>query len=114
MHRTRLYRFGLVFTAVFQLLFPTFASVADARAEAASERGVHAHVEEQGSNRCPPVHAADCAICRVISGAAVPSEAPVVLPTTLLLVGTSLPPREHAEPRVPAHCTPSQRAPPNA
>jgi hypothetical protein len=28
MRRTRFYRFGLVFTAVLQLLFPTFASVA--------------------------------------------------------------------------------------
>jgi hypothetical protein len=114
MRRTRLYRFGLVFTAVFQLLFPTFASVADARAEAAAERGVHAHVEEQGANRCPPVHAADCAVCRVISGAAAPSEAPVVLPTTLLLVGTPLPHHEHAAPRTPARCFPSQRAPPAA
>jgi hypothetical protein len=113
MRRTRLYRVGLVFTAVFQLLFPTFASVADARAEAALERGVPAHVVEQGSNRCVPVHAADCAICRVISVAAAPADAPAVLPSTLRFVSTALPRHERAVPLVPAGCAPSQRAPPS-
>ena len=114
MRRTRLHRVGLVLTAVFQLLFPTFASVADARAEAASERGVQAHVEEQGNNRCPPVHAADCAVCRVISGGAVPGEVPVLLPATLLLVSASPLRHERAVPLAPARGAPSQRAPPAA
>lgn len=114
MRRTRLYRVGLVFTAVFQLLFPTFASVADARAEAASERGVQAHVEGQGANRCAPVHAADCAVCRVISGAAAPAEAPAFQSPTLQCVDTSLPRHEGAESLAPARRAPSQRAPPAA
>jgi len=114
MRRTRVYRLGLVFTAIFQLLFPTFASVADARAEAMSERSAHAHVEARSSDQCVPVHAADCAICRVIASAATAGEAPVVLLPTVLVVSPSLPRHERVSPLDVAQRRPSQRAPPTA
>lgn len=114
MRRSRSYRLGLVVAALFQLLFPTFASVADARAEAAAERGVYAHVEEHGSDRCAPVHAADCAVCRVISGAAMAGEAPAIVSATVVVATTSLPRLERATPAAPRGRSPSQRAPPIA
>lgn len=114
MRRTRPYRIGLVFTAVFQLLFPTFASVADARAEAAAERSAHAHVEEHSSNRCAPIHAADCALCRVIAGGATAGEAPVFLVPTTQVVGAPVPCHERVAPLTVARRNPSQRAPPTA
>ena len=114
MRRIRSHRLGLVVAALFQLLFPTFASVADARAEAAAERGVYAHVEEHGSDRCAPVHAADCTVCRVISGAALAGDAPAIVPSTVLLVVSSLPILERAAPIAPWGRSPSQRAPPIA
>jgi len=112
MRRTRVYRLGLVLTAVFQLLFPTFASVADARAEAASERVAQAHVEGQDYNRCVPVHAADCAVCRVIAGGATPGEAPVVVQAATLVVRPAPPHHERSAPLALARRGASQRAPP--
>jgi hypothetical protein len=114
MRRSRSYRFGLVVAALFQLLFPTFASVADARAEAAAERVVYAHVEEHGSDRCAPVHAADCAVCRVLSGAAMAGEAPAVVLAMVVVAASSLPRVESAIPDAPSGRSPSQRAPPIA
>ena len=114
MRRTRLYRLGLVFAAAFQLIFPTFASVADARAEAASERGTYAHVEDHSSSHCVPAHAADCTICRVGGGAATAGEAPVVVVAATRLVTPPLPRHELVAPSAPALHEPSQRAPPAA
>ena len=75
MSRPRLRRIGLLFTAVFQLLFPAFASVADARAEGAAERGAYAHIETHGTSKCVAVHSEDCALCRVLAGNAAPTRA---------------------------------------
>ena len=112
MRRTRVYRLGLVLTAVFQLLFPTFASVADARVEATAERSAHAHVEAHSTDRCVPVHAADCAICRVVAGPATTGDAPVVLLPTALADSPSLLLHERGATQVVAHRRPSPRAPP--
>jgi hypothetical protein len=114
MRRSRLFRLGLIFTAAFQLLLPTFASVADARAEAASERGAYAHVEEHSSSRCVPAHAADCVICRVVAGGATPGEAPTVVFAAELLVTPALPRLEQAAPSTTARRDAAQRAPPIA
>lgn len=112
MPRTRLNRVGLMLTAMFQLLLPTLASVADARAEAASERGAFAHVESHSSSSCVSVHAMDCALCRVIAGGAVGASAPAmrVLPERAIVA--SLPPYHCVAVSALARCGPSQRAPP--
>jgi hypothetical protein len=114
MRRTRLHRLGLVLTAVFQLLLPTFASVADARAEATAERGAHAHVEEHSSSHCVPVHAADCVMCRVIAGAATAGQPPVVLAPSIRVIDAALGNAERPARAAAARCGPSQRAPPIA
>jgi len=114
MRRTRFYRVGLVLTAVFQLLLPAFASVADARAEAAAQRGAYAHIEDHSSSHCVPVHAADCVICRVIAGTATASEAPVVLAPAIRVIGAAIPGFERTAPAITAQREPSQRAPPTA
>lgn len=114
MRGSRFYRLGLVFSAVFQLLFPTFASVADARVEATAERSAHAHVEAHSTDRCVPVHAADCAICRVISGPATTGEAPVILLPVVLVSSPSLLLDERGATHVVARRRPSPRAPPTA
>lgn len=114
MRRTPLHRLGLVLTAVFQLLLPTFASVADARAEAAAERGAYAHVESHSSSQCVPVHAADCAICRVIAGSASVAHAPVVRVVVTRVIEAPLLRQEPRPTGTPARGDPSQRAPPAA
>ena len=114
MRRSRFYRLGLVFSAVFQLMFPTFASVADARVEATAERSAHAHVEAHSTERCVPVHAADCAICRVVAGPATAGDAPVLLLSTIVVDSPSLVLRERDATRTVAHRHSSPRAPPTA
>lgn len=112
MRRIRCFRLGLVLTVVFQLLLPTFASVADARAEAAAERGAFAHVEEHSSSHCVPVHAADCVICRVIASGATMGHAPDAPAAVVRLISAALPRDAYHAPRTAAHRDPSQRAPP--
>ena len=102
---------GLILTAVFQLLLPTFASVADARAEAA-ERGAVAHVEAHGSSTCVPVHSADCAICRVLAGGATIARAPVVGVSATRVIKAGLPQYARFAVGTLAQGDPSQRAPP--
>jgi hypothetical protein len=114
MRRARLHRLALVLTATFQLLLPTFASVADARAEAVSERGAPAHVESHSTSQCVPVHAADCAICRVIAGSASVAHAPVVPVAVTRVIESTLPRHEMRATGTPARGDPSQRAPPAA
>ena len=114
MRRTPWYRVGLILVAVFQLLLPTFASVADARAEATAERSAHAHVESHGTSRCAPVHPADCAICRVIAGAMSVAHAPPVHVTVTHVGQASLPDADWIATGTPARGDPSQRAPPAA
>src|SRR5438128_1732375 len=72
MHRrARFVRFGWFVAALFQLLLPTFVSVADSRAEAASIGAAsRPHVEAEGTRGCPRVHPDDCAICRVLAAGA--------------------------------------------
>jgi hypothetical protein len=66
--RTRAFRLGWLIAALFQLLLPTFASVADARAEAASIRYASLeHVESTGASGCPRVHPADCVVCQALA-----------------------------------------------
>ncbi|MEP6733077.1 MAG: hypothetical protein ABJE10_20715 [bacterium] len=69
--RTRASRFGWLFAAVFQLLLPAVASVADGRADAES-MGVasRVHVEATGTTGCPRVHPQDCVVCRVLATSA--------------------------------------------
>lgn len=112
MPRSRIHRAGLIVTAVFQFLLPAFASVADARAEAASERGAFAHVESHGTSTCVPVHPADCAVCRVLSDGAAPSQTQAVFPAPECLVSPALPPYRGLALGTGARHGPSQRAPP--
>lgn len=112
MPRTRLYRVGLLLTVLFQLLTPTFASVADAWAEAASERGGFAHVESHGTRGCVPVHATDCALCRVIAGGATAARAPSMQALAERDIRASLSSYDDLDVAALARCGPSQRAPP--
>lgn len=111
MPRTRLHRVGLILVAVFQLLLPTFASVADAWAVTAG-RGAIAHVESQSSSGCVPAHSADCALCRVTAGrvAVASAAAECVLPARVSIA--ALPPCHGVPVSASARCGPSQRAPP--
>jgi hypothetical protein len=74
--RSPLRRFGWLLAAVFQLVLPTFASVADARAEAESMRGASIHVEAHSSKSCARVHPADCVVCRILATSAATSAPP--------------------------------------
>jgi hypothetical protein len=76
--RSPLRRFGWLIAAVFQLLLPTFASVADARAEAESVRGASIHVEACGTPSSVRVHPADCVVCQVLATSAATSSPPAV------------------------------------
>ena len=112
MLRTPSTRLGLVLTAVFQLLLPTFASVADARAEAASVRGAVTHVESHGTPKCVPVHAADCAVCRVIAGGATAARPPAIRAASLLVIEAPAPKYVRIAISASSSGDPSQRAPP--
>lgn len=112
MARSRINRVGLIVTAIFQLLLPAIASVADARAEASSERGAFAHVESHGTSSCVPVHAADCAVCRVISGGAAPTRGPSVPPAPECVIRAALSSYHGFAIVMVAQRGPSQRAPP--
>lgn len=47
---------------------------------AAESLGQRAHVEEQGSTNCPPIHShLDCQICRTLTGGATCASAPAML-----------------------------------
>lgn len=66
--RSRFARTGWLLAALFQLLLPAMASVADARAEAESfQSASRIHIEPDGATGCPRVHPADCALCRVLA-----------------------------------------------
>jgi hypothetical protein len=113
MHRTRLNRLGWLVAALFQLLLPTFASVADARVEAESARTVsRTHVEPFGTNTCPRQHPVDCVLCRFLAtGAKATAAAAVAIPVARVIEAI---PREcdalSAAARAPGD--PPQRAPP--
>jgi hypothetical protein len=112
MPSTHLRRVGLFLTAVFQLLLPTVVSVADARAEAAAERGAAAHIEAHSTPSCVPVHSADCAICRVLAGGATVARAPAVKILATRLIKASTPHDARVAISTLGQRAPSQRAPP--
>jgi hypothetical protein len=111
--RSRVVRLGWLLAAVFQILLPTFVSVADSQAEAASIRDAsRVHVEAEGRLGCPAVHADDCAICRVLASGARAARA-VVLPIPALRVIAAPTLRRHVVVRGAfAPGDPPQRAPP--
>jgi hypothetical protein len=111
--RPRFVRIGWLFAAVFQLMLPTFASVADARAEATSNRSsAAAHIEAYGTKGCARVHPADCALCQVLSTGARASE-PTTLSVPVAREVAVVPTEFHGLRRIarPAG-DPPQRAPP--
>ncbi|HEX7977257.1 MAG TPA: hypothetical protein VF461_01540 [Gemmatimonadaceae bacterium] len=112
MPRKPLRRLGLILTAIFQLVLPTFVSVADVRAEAASQRAV-THIEAHGTSRCVQVHADDCALCRVLTGGAAPSRGAPALVAATRVLNASVPPYDLVVTGAPAAGDPSQRAPPS-
>lgn len=105
-------RLGWLVAAVFQLLLPTFASVADARLEASSMRDATAHVEAPGETRCPPVHAADCAICRVLATRAAAAEAAALVVPAARIIDADAADAARRVTRARAPGDPPQRAPP--
>ncbi|MDB4908236.1 MAG: hypothetical protein JWO05_3020 [Gemmatimonadetes bacterium] len=110
--RTRLTRFGGILAAVFQLLVPAAASLADVRAEAASLRGATVHIESHGTRDCARVHAADCVLCQLLTGASGPTKAaeqPVVRERAAAPSAASVA-RRLISTRAPGD--PPQRAPP--
>lgn len=112
MPRSQFRRFGLYLTALFQLLLPTFVSVADAHAEAAAERGAKVHIEAHGSSTCVPVHPADCAVCRVIAGGATVARPPAVRVFVTRVIKAAVPEYARVSVGTLAQGDPSQRAPP--
>jgi hypothetical protein len=64
---SRSMRFLTLLLAAIQFAAPALVSVADgAFAKQVREPGVH--VESTGSTDCTPPHAADCTVCRFLSG----------------------------------------------
>ena len=110
--RSPLRRLGWLFAAVFQLLLPTFASVADARAEAESVRGASIHVEAHSEANCARVHPADCVVCRVLASSAATSAPPSVHVRVARFIDAS--PADAERPLCIARAPgdPPQRAPP--
>jgi hypothetical protein len=110
--RSPLRRFGWLLAAVFQLLLPTFASVADARAEAESVRGASIHVEAHSEANCARVHPADCVVCRVLASSAATSAPPSVHVRVARFIDAS--PADVERPLCIARAPgdPPQRAPP--
>ena len=112
LRRSRATRFGWLVAAVLQLLVPTLWSVADARAEALSDRTATVHVEAPGSTHCARVHPTDCVVCRVIATAAVPCAPPAVVIPAPQVIGAR--PADAARQALSARAPgdPPQRAPP--
>ena len=75
-------RSWILFLALVQLLLPPAATLLDARLEreAALAGPGAVHVEAPGTKGCPPVHPADCALCRTsLVAFTAPAPAPTVL-----------------------------------
>jgi hypothetical protein len=58
--------------AVLQFALPAAASVADAHVERESRSQVM-HVESSSTTSCRPVHAAECALCQLVTHDAAPA-----------------------------------------
>jgi hypothetical protein len=97
---------------VFQLLLPSFASVADARAEAESMRSVSSHVEAYGDPTCARVHPADCVVCRILGTSVTTAASPAlhVAVARFINAGPVHAERQLRGARAPGD--PPQRAPP--
>ena len=113
MLHSRFNRFGWLLAALIQLVLPTFASVADARAEVVSvSRDAAPHAEATGSAKCPRVHPADCVLCRFLSIGATASNR-LALSVPVVRVIDVAPSRiERLRFTSPSAGDPSQRAPP--
>jgi hypothetical protein len=59
--------------AVLQFALPAAVTIGDARLERESAGGSRTHVESASSVACRPAHAADCALCQLVSHAAAPA-----------------------------------------
>jgi hypothetical protein len=82
MRRTGGFRVWAIMWAVLQLALPPAATIADARLERESEALGETHVESSSLATCRPVHAAECALCQIVSSAAAPSERAPCPPVT--------------------------------
>jgi hypothetical protein len=85
---SRFIRFVTLLLAAIQFAAPAVASVAEGSV-AQHAVGAAAHIEEHGQKDCAPPHAADCALCRFLSGTlghvdmpAMPVSVSVALPVT--------------------------------
>jgi hypothetical protein len=101
------------FAAAVQILLPSAASIGDGllQRETGSSACAAAHVEVFGSKSCKPIHADDCALCRVVTATASPARTPA-LPSVVASVGPV--PSSTASERLRAapHGLPASRAPP--
>jgi hypothetical protein len=72
--RNAFLRWLFVLTAAVQVLLPSSASFADGwlQRERARAGPPAAHVEAYGSTSCVPIHADDCALCRIAGSPASP------------------------------------------
>jgi hypothetical protein len=111
--RARLARLGWFLAAAFQILLPTVASVADARAEGESIRyASRIHIEAEGTLGCPAVHPEDCVVSRVLATGARTTR-PVVLHIALVrVIEASAVVFERLADGASAPGDPPQRAPP--
>jgi len=83
---SRFVRLVTLLLAAIQFAAPAVASVAEGSV-AQHAVGAPAHVEEHGQKDCAPPHAADCALCRFLSG----TLGHVDLPAAPLGVAAALP-----------------------
>lgn len=113
LERSRLIRLGWLLAAAFQLVLPTFASVADARAEVeASRSAARTHVEAYGTKGCPRGHPADCVVCRVLAMGATPASRPALQIPVARFIESRPADAERAACAARAPGNPQQRAPP--
>jgi hypothetical protein len=110
--RSRANRLAWFAAAILQLLVPTVWSVADARAEAVSERTATEHIESTGTKDCARVHPADCVVCRVIATPSAPSAPATVAVPIDEVIGRRPPEAALRGPSARAPGDPPQRAPP--
>ena len=105
------WRVSALLWAVLQFALPGAALVADARLERASLEGAGSHVESGSSEKCPPVHRDECALCQVLSRFAPPAGAPE-LPAIAGVVRPSAPSPVAREAACAASAPSLPRAPP--
>ena len=98
--------------AVLQFALPAAATYADALLERDSASAQIAHVESGSGDDCRPVHAAECALCQLVSRGSAPT---ANAPSWRDAVGVvEQPPIEELAQRGSdgLHCTSRARAPP--